>query len=74
MNLSVFIDRPIFASVLSIIIIVVGLVAMQSLPISQFCESRRRWCRSRPIIRGASAGGRGGIRGAPDRTAAPGHR
>ena len=38
MNLSVFIDRPIFASVLSIIIIVVGLVAMQSLPISQFPE------------------------------------
>ena len=31
-----FIDRPIFASVLSIIIIVVGLVAMQALPIEQF--------------------------------------
>ncbi|HEX7766208.1 MAG TPA: multidrug efflux RND transporter permease subunit [Nitrospira sp.] len=36
MNLSVFIDRPIFASVLSILIIVVGLVAMQALPIAQF--------------------------------------
>ena len=38
MNLSFFIDRPIFASVLSIVIIVVGLVAMQALPISQFPE------------------------------------
>ncbi|MBL8039269.1 MAG: efflux RND transporter permease subunit, partial [Nitrospira sp.] len=38
MNLSVFIDRPIFASVLSIVIVVVGLVAMQALPIAQFPE------------------------------------
>ncbi len=36
MNLSVFIDRPIFASVLSILIVVIGLVAMQALPIAQF--------------------------------------
>lgn len=33
-----FIDRPIFASVISIIIVVVGLVAMKSLPIAQFPE------------------------------------
>jgi HAE1 family hydrophobic/amphiphilic exporter-1/multidrug efflux pump len=33
-----FIDRPIFASVLSIVIVVVGLVALQSLPIAQFPE------------------------------------
>ncbi|MGH7231941.1 MAG: efflux RND transporter permease subunit, partial [Nitrospiraceae bacterium] len=33
-----FIDRPIFASVLSIVIVVVGLVAMQTLPIAQFPE------------------------------------
>ncbi len=33
-----FIDRPIFASVLSIIIVVVGLMAMKSLPIAQFPE------------------------------------
>ena len=33
-----FIDRPIFASVLSIIIVVVGLAAMKALPISQFPE------------------------------------
>lgn len=39
MNLGFFIDRPIFASVLSIIIIVVvGLVAMLALPIAQFPE------------------------------------
>lgn len=31
-----FIDRPIFASVLSIVIIVIGLVALQTLPIAQF--------------------------------------
>jgi len=31
-----FIDRPIFASVLSIVIVVVGLVAMATLPIAQF--------------------------------------
>ncbi|ABB73995.1 hydrophobic/amphiphilic exporter-1, HAE1 family/multidrug efflux pump [Nitrosospira multiformis ATCC 25196] len=33
-----FIDRPIFASVLSIIIVVVGLVALRNLPIAQFPE------------------------------------
>src|SRR5579884_397567 len=33
-----FIERPIFASVISIIIVVVGLVAMKSLPIAQFPE------------------------------------
>ena len=31
-----FIDRPIFASVLSIVIVVIGLVAMATLPIAQF--------------------------------------
>jgi multidrug efflux pump len=33
-----FIDRPIFATVLSIVIVVVGLLAMKSLPIAQFPE------------------------------------
>jgi len=36
MSSAFFIDRPIFASVLSIIIIVVGLVAMKALPVAQF--------------------------------------
>ena len=31
-----FIDRPIFASVLSIIIVVIGLVSLQTLPVAQF--------------------------------------
>ena len=38
MSSSFFIDRPIFASVLSIVIVVIGLVAMQVLPIAQFPE------------------------------------
>ncbi|MGQ0666092.1 MAG: multidrug efflux RND transporter permease subunit [Nitrospiraceae bacterium] len=33
-----FIDRPIFASVLSIVIVVVGLVAVKALPVAQFPE------------------------------------
>src|SRR5579871_3818317 len=33
-----FIERPIFASVISIIIVVIGLVALKSLPIAQFPE------------------------------------
>jgi HAE1 family hydrophobic/amphiphilic exporter-1/multidrug efflux pump len=33
-----FIDRPIFASVISIVIVVIGLVAMKALPIAQFPE------------------------------------
>lgn len=33
-----FIDRPIFASVISIVIMVVGLVSLQTLPIAQFPE------------------------------------
>lgn len=36
MNPRFFIDRPIFSSVLSIVIVVVGLVAMHGLPIAQF--------------------------------------
>ena len=38
MNPRFFIDRPIFASVLSIIIVVVGLVSFKALPIAQFPE------------------------------------
>ena len=36
MSLHFFIDRPIFASVLSIIIVVVGLVSLRILPVAQF--------------------------------------
>lgn len=38
MSSAFFIDRPIFASVLSIVIVVVGLVALRALPIAQFPE------------------------------------
>ena len=38
MSPSFFIDRPIFAAVLSIIIVVVGLVSLEALPIAQFPE------------------------------------
>ncbi|MBL8053127.1 MAG: efflux RND transporter permease subunit, partial [Nitrospira sp.] len=34
----IFIDRPIFASVVSIFVVVMGLLAMQFLPIAQFPE------------------------------------
>ena len=36
MSLHFFIDRPIFASVLSVIIVVVGLVSLRILPVAQF--------------------------------------
>ena len=36
MNFLFFIDRPVFASVLSIVIVVVGLAAIGSLPVAQF--------------------------------------
>ena len=39
MNISsFFIDRPIFASVLSILVVVAGLVALPQLPVSEFPE------------------------------------
>ena len=39
MNLSrFFIDRPVFAGVLSILIVVAGLIGMRSLPISEYPE------------------------------------
>ncbi len=33
-----FIDRPVFASVLSIVIVLAGLMAMRALPIAQYPE------------------------------------
>lgn len=36
MNSNFFIDRPIFSSVLSIIIVIVGLVSLKNLPVAQF--------------------------------------
>ena len=42
---SFFVNRPIVAMVISIIIVLLGLVAMQGLPIAQYPESCRRWSR-----------------------------
>ena len=36
MSSRMFIERPIFASVLSIVIVLIGLLALQNLPIAQF--------------------------------------
>jgi multidrug efflux pump len=45
MNISrFFIDRPIFAGVLSVIILLGGIIALTMLPTSEFRKScRRRW-------------------------------
>jgi HAE1 family hydrophobic/amphiphilic exporter-1 len=37
-----FIDRPVFASVLSIITVIVGSLAIFNLPVAQYPRSRRR--------------------------------
>ena len=50
-----FIDRPIFAAVLSIFIVIAGLASLRGLPIAHTPRSRRRSCRCRPIYPGASA-------------------
>ena len=39
-----FIDRPIFASVLSIVFVLAGGVAVFTLPVAQYPESRRPPC------------------------------
>src|SRR6266436_5895428 len=33
-----FVDRPVFATVLSLVIVIIGLVALQGLPIAQYPE------------------------------------
>ena len=38
MNVKTFIDRPIFAGVLSIVILLVGLISLAQLPVEQFPE------------------------------------
>ncbi len=50
-----FIDRPIFAAVVSIITIMVGLVAFQSLPVAQYPEIAPPTIQVRAIYPGANA-------------------
>ena len=38
MNVKTFIDRPIFAAVISIMILLVGLIGLVQLPVEQFPE------------------------------------
>jgi hypothetical protein len=40
-----FIDRPIFAAVLSILIFITGLIAIPLLPVSEYLTSCRQACR-----------------------------
>ena len=37
-----FIDRPIFAAVISVFLVLAGLAAMRTLPVAQYPKSRRR--------------------------------
>mgnify|MGYP000101825208 CR=1 FL=1 len=56
MNLSkFFIDRPIFAAVLSIFIVIAGLAGMRSLPIAQYPEIAPPMVMVRAVYPGASA-------------------
>ena len=52
-----FIDRPIFAAVLSIFIVLAGLAAMRVLPIAQYPEIAPPVVTVRAIYPGASARG-----------------
>ena len=50
-----FVDRPIFASVISILLIIVGLVALQTLPIAQYPQLAPPTIRVAATYPGASA-------------------
>src|SRR5437879_12665315 len=50
-----FVDRPIFATVRSIVIVIVGLVALQGLPIAQYPEVVPRTVNVSATYPGASA-------------------
>ena len=61
-----FIDRPIFAWVIAIVIMLAGALSILELPISQYPRSRRRGRHQRPLPRCLGQGGR--------RLGHPGHR
>jgi multidrug efflux pump len=50
-----FIDRPIFAAVLSVFIVIAGLASMRSLPIAQYPEIAPPVVTVRAVYPGASA-------------------
>ena len=39
----IFIDRPIFATVISLLLVLAGLAALRVLPVSRYPRLRRRW-------------------------------
>ena len=51
-----FIDRPIFSTVLSILVVLAGLLSMRALPIAQYPEIAPPVVTVRAIYPGASAG------------------
>ena len=44
MKADFFIDRPVFSTVLSIIIVIVGAIGLALLPVDQYPRSYRLWC------------------------------
>ncbi len=46
-----FIERPIFANVIAVVTIIIGLVCLYRLPVAQYPRSSRPPSRSRPAIR-----------------------
>ncbi len=62
-----FVDRPIFATVLSMVIVIVGLVALIRLPIAQYPEVAPPMVQVSAIYPGADARDGGRHRGHADR-------
>lgn len=46
MTLKSFIERPVLASVISIVIVIAGIIGLASLPVEQYPDiaPRRSWC------------------------------
>ncbi|MGD9953594.1 MAG: efflux RND transporter permease subunit, partial [Burkholderiales bacterium] len=60
-----FIDRPIFAAVLSVFIVIAGLAAMRTLPVAQYPEIAPPMVTVQAVYPGAAARGRGQTGAAP---------
>lgn len=43
MNLRFFIDRPVFSGVISVVIVLMGVIAMKALPVEQYRVSGFSW-------------------------------
>lgn len=59
MNLRFFIDRPVFSGVISVVIVLMGVIAMKALPVEQSSDRQRILHISRRKCRdGAESGNR----------------